>query len=190
MGIRATIFDRLLLYVTALVVVLCGCAPALTRKELEQRYGLQAPAVLKYGAVDRLKSGQTWRVFVAAEDPDGDMDAVVFRVYQPGTGWYPAHFKKLREAGSRSFSGYFFLNTPGFWTYDMWGLRLTLTFEIRDKAGHRSDVITLPLQFVGKKIKQPVPEGFTEVDVRSLGPIMIDFVRENNGGDNQVNTGS
>jgi len=190
MGIKATIFDRLIHYLTVLTVVLCGCVPALTPKELEERYGLQSPAILKYGAVDRLRSGQTWRVFVAAEDPDGDMDAVVFRVYQPGTGWYPAHFKKLREAGSRSFSGYFFLNTPGFWTYDMWGLRLTLTFEIRDKAGHRSDVITLPLQFVGKKIKQPVPEGFTEEDVRSLGPIMIEFVREDNGGDNQVNTGS
>lgn len=173
---RALALDRLLLYLTALgVFLLYGCAPPMTSEELEARYGRQTPTILKYGAVDRLKSGQTWRVFMAAEDMDGDMDTVVFEMHQPGLGWYPAHWKRLGVESARSFSGYFFLNTPAFRTQGLWGLQLTLTCKVRDKAGHSSELIRLPLKFVGKKVPQPAPEGFTQQDVRSLGPIMIDL---------------
>ena len=78
---RTMVFDRLLLYLTALGVLLYGCAPPMTSEEKEARHGRQAPTILKYGAVDRLGSGQTWRVFVAAEDMDGDMDTVVFEMH-------------------------------------------------------------------------------------------------------------
>jgi hypothetical protein len=78
---RTMAFDRLLLYLTALGVLLYGCAPPMTSEEKEARYRRQAPTILKYGAVDRLGSGQAWRVFVAAEDMDGEMDTVVFETH-------------------------------------------------------------------------------------------------------------
>ena len=176
----AIITNTLLLYLTTAGILFYGCSEPLTREDLGARHGRQAPRIEKYGAVDRLKVGQTWRVFMAGEDPDGDMDAVIFEMYQPGRGWYPPHIKKLKKEAWKSFAGYFFLNTPAFWPH-MWGLQLSLKFKIRDKAGHTSQMITLPLRFVGKQVDQPVSEGFGNEDVRSLGPIMIKLVREDHG---------
>ncbi|NVM56610.1 MAG: hypothetical protein HWN51_00605 [Desulfobacterales bacterium] len=176
-------FRTILLYLTALGILLYGCAPRLTLEELEARYGIQAPRIIKYGAVDRLKTGQTWRFFMAADDPDGDMDSVFFEIYQPGSGWYPSYVKKLKADTARFFSGYFYLNTPPFSAPCLWGLELTLRCKIRDKAGHESNVITLPVSFIGMEVVQPVPEGFAEEDVRSLGAIMIDLFCDDDGDD-------
>ena len=60
----------------------------------------------------------------------------------------------------------------------MWGLTLTLKFKVRDRVGYMSEVVSLPLKFIGTRVEQPIPEGFTEDEVRSLGAILIDIYRE------------
>lgn len=171
----------LLLLLTGLAVLFSCCAPRLTKKELEMQYGRHAPAIVKYGAVDRLKSGQTWQVFLAAQDPDGDMKEVIFELYQTGKGWYPAHWRRLKGEERRSFAGYFFLNTPAFWSTELFAQKLTLKCRVRDTCGHDSNLIALPLEFIGREVPQPVPKGFSEREIRSLGPIMIDIIPEDNG---------
>ena len=162
---------------TGLGLLLSGCSRPYQPAGLEG-YFEGAPKILRYGAVDRLKAGQTWRVYVAAEDPNGDMEAVVFELYQPGQGWYPEHDRRLKGEETRAFSGYFYLNTPGSWREELWGLTLTLRFKIRDRVGCMSEVISLPLKFVGRRVEQPIPEGFTEETARPLGAILIDIYRE------------
>ena len=168
---------RLLLFLTALGLLLYGCASHKTWEELEAEYGPNSPEITKYGAVDRLRLGDVWKVYVAAEDLDGDMDVIEFDLHQPGQGWYTSHRRRLQGEESKAFSGYFFLNTPR----RVWSLRyltLTLKFEIRDKGGHKSEVINLPLTLVGHTVEQPIPAGFTEEENRPLGPILIQLYNE------------
>ena len=136
-----------------------------------------SPKILKYGAVNRLRQGQTWRVFVAAEDPNGDMEEIFFKLHQPGQGTYD-DTRRLNGDDTRAFSGYFYLNTPFAMSEGLWGRTLTLTFNIRDKVGLSSEIVSLPFKFVGTRVDQPLPVGFTEDDVRSLGAIRIQIYRE------------
>lgn len=168
---------RLFIYVAGLGLLVLGCSRPYQPAGLEG-YFEDGPKILKYGAVDRIKAGQTWRVFVAAEDPNGDMEAIVFEMYQPGQGAYPEHDRRLKGEETRAFSGYFYLNTPALWREGLWGLTLTLKFKIRDQVGYMSEVISLPVKFIGTRVEQPIPEGFTEEEVRPLGAILIDLYRE------------
>lgn len=170
-------FCMLLTILLPLVIGPMGCSRPQQPKGLEG-YFPDAPKILKYGAASRIKGGQTWRLYVAAEDPNGDMEAVIFEMHQPGQGMYPTHTRRLNGEATRRFAGYFYLNTPGMLQEDLWGLTLTLTFKIRDRVGYTSEVISLPLKFVGTRTEQPVPEGFNEDEVRSLGAILIHLYRE------------
>jgi hypothetical protein len=177
MSMRMTIVRRLSIYLVMAGIFLTGCS----RPWQPQGLGISfkdAPRILKYGAVDRIKSGQTWRLFVAAEDPNGDMEDIIFEIYQPGQGWYPEHDRRLQGDASKAFSGYFYLNTPVGWRDDLWGLELTVRFRVRDKVGYTSEMISLPLKFIGRQVEQPIPPGFTEDEVRPLGAILIDLYRE------------
>ncbi|MBW1896126.1 MAG: hypothetical protein JRI47_03620 [Deltaproteobacteria bacterium] len=169
----------LLIYAMIVGLLLPGCAP---RQPLVQPPGLEghlaeSPKILKYGAVNRLQQGQTWRVFMAAEDPNGDMEEIIFELHQPGQGTYD-DTRRLKGDHTKAFSGYFYLNTPFAMSEGLWGYTLTLTFRIRDKVGLSSEIVSLPVKFVGARVDQPVPAGFTEAEVRSLGAIRIQIYRE------------
>jgi hypothetical protein len=172
---------RLTICVAVLGIALTGCATYKTAPNVPQDFE-DAPKILNYGAVDRIRGGQTWRVFLAAEDPNGDMDRIVFRMRQPGGQEpYRDFVRRLQREDMQSFSGYFYLYTPRQSRQNLWGLTLTLTARIWDQVGYASEEISLPLKFVGSKVEQPVPEGFTENE-RAMGPIMIRLYREGDGG--------
>ena len=166
---------------TTLVVLLFGCAQPQQPRGLEG-YFENAPKIVKYGAVGHLRAGQTWQVFVAAEDPNGDMEAIIFDLDQPGGHPpYLGHVRRLKGEDTKAFSGYFYLNTPRRYREGLWGLTLTLKFKIRDRVGYTSEIVKLPLKFVGQKVEQPVPQDFTEAEIRPLGPILINIYVEDEG---------
>jgi hypothetical protein len=173
--------ERRLVYAAILCMALFACAqPPQTQPPGLEGFFADSPKILKYGATHRLRQGQTWRVFLAAEDPNGDMVEVVFLLRQPGQGSYE-DIRRLKGDDTKAFSGYFYLNTPLPPPMDFWGLTLTLTVRIRDKVGLSSEVLTLPVKIVGTRQEQPVPAGFTEEEVRSLGAIRILLYREDGG---------
>ena len=167
-----------------LLVFIMGCSMMMDMAAREKVYGKAAPVVTDSFASKEIMPGDTWKVYLKASDPDGDMDSVVSEIYQGGVGNYPISFTKIREGNRRELNGYVYLNTlsaggsqwENFWYID-------LTLSIKDKAGHYSKPVVYRLTFQGRSTQEPPPSGvFQEQD---LGPILVNLhpINDGNQGD-------
>ncbi|MCX5912375.1 MAG: hypothetical protein NTV04_10630 [Deltaproteobacteria bacterium] len=133
--------------------------------------GENAPVIITAFASTELRQGETWKVFLQAQDPDGDMNRIVCTLEQPGVGVQPASFIKIREDRRRNLSGYIFLNTGSVSGFQFTSCRLTV--QIQDKKGNPSNSVSFPLTLNPRAVQQSPPPGvFQDED---LGPVQIPF---------------
>jgi hypothetical protein len=140
-----------------------------------EKYGPNPPVIDRYGAMAEATSGRTWRVYLAAHDPDGDMARVEFDLEQPGYSTRD-HWKRLPPDLTGSFSGYFYLHIPpasGMWGEGIIGTPLKMRLRVVDKAGHKSEEVSLPFKVVLPLVELGPPEEFQGLGVSELGPILI-----------------
>ncbi len=149
-----------------------GCDYFRGTEDLEEKYGKAAPVITVSFASKELKPGDTWKIYLQASDPDGDMDQIACTLTQPAKGEYFPGFVKIGEENGQELSGYLYLNTMsrdglGWMNF----LHVTLTVRVRDKAGHYSEAVHFPLAFQDRFPQEGPPPGlFREQD---LGPIMV-----------------
>jgi hypothetical protein len=65
----------------------------------EKAEGKAAPTITASFAASEMTPGATWKIYLKASDPDGDMRYIVAVVKQAGTGVYRS---ALRESGRRT----------------------------------------------------------------------------------------
>lgn len=157
--------------VAGMVVLLLtvGCATMMSFEEKEKTYGKEASVITETYASKQMSPGDTWKVYLKAFDPDGDMESVVATVHLVGSGTHPVSYTRIKNGNRKELSGYVSLNTPD----EGWlnSLTLTLTVQIKDRAGHLSKAVTFPLEFNRRYVQEPPPSGvFPE---QYLGPILI-----------------
>jgi len=155
--------------VVAMLFLTMGCAALAPLEVKEAKYGKSVPVITESFASPKLRPWDTWKVYLKASDPDGDMKNIYATIKQPGIGTYPVSITKIKEGDGKDLAGYIYLNTLGVQGLNF--VSLTLTVEIQDKAGHFSQPAVFPLSFsLGSQQKTPAPGIFPEKD---LGPIMI-----------------
>ena len=155
--------------VVALLFLTMGCAALGGMEVREEKYGKSIPVITQSFASKQLRPGDTWKVYLTASDPDGDMRYIVSTIDQPGKETYPVTFTKIKEGYGKDLAGYIYLNTVGIQGLNF--VSLTLTVQIQDKAGHFSRPAVFPLSLSFSSQQQtPSPGIFPEKD---LGPIMI-----------------
>jgi hypothetical protein len=161
-----------------IMIALAGCAGTPGRGGDSQSPAAQSPIVPKAAPVitqsfasPQIAPGWTWKVYLKASDADGDMKDIAAVVHQPGIGDYPISFTRLGEKHRGEFSGYLFLVIPPYSSLD--NVAMSVTVQIRDRAGNSSQPIKLPL-FIGSlaRLQPPPPGVFQEND---LGPIMVNL---------------
>jgi hypothetical protein len=154
------------------LLLTAGCATIMNFEEREKTYGKEAPVIAETFASKQLRPGDTWKIYLKASDPGGDIYRVVAVVNQPGLGPYQASFTKIQEGNGKDLSGYIYLNTSGPYGADWQNfLSLSVTVQIQDRAGHSSEPVTFPLSFQSSYTQEAPPPGkFQEKD---LGPIMV-----------------
>ena len=160
-----------------ILVGIVGCAHTGGIGEKEKIYGKNAPVIEQSFASDQLRPGESWKIYIRASDPDGDMETIFAAVEQAGIGSYPVSITKIKGETGKELSGYVFLNTGGYDFLD--NQELSISIQIRDKAGHSSQSVThsvVPLS--GQTQKSPPAGVFRETD---LGPIMV-TLRSTSGG--------
>jgi hypothetical protein len=131
-----------------------------------------APAIIDHYAAAAIRPGETWKIFLRAQHPDGDMGEIVAVLWQAGVGTYPTEVTRLKGNDRKEFSGYLFLQTPNDST--LVADEMELTILVRDRAGNRSQPIKLPLRF-NPGARQEVPETWEEADSHRLGALMINI---------------
>ncbi len=166
---RKTVFRWELISLFAAGVL--GCAGAQSKNSWEEKLQGAAPIIWQTFASKQIRPGDDWKVYLIAQDPDGNMKNIVAVIDEPGVGTYPVSITKIQEENRKELSGYVFLNTNS--PKDLNFVDLTLTIQIQDQAGNTSRAIVFPLS-INNQYRQdpPPPEVFQE---RNLGPILINL---------------
>ncbi len=130
------------------------------------------PVIHQYFAAKELRSGDSWKVYLQASAPEGDMKTIVCTIDQAGSGTYPVSLTRIPEDQKKELSGYIYLTT--FQSQGLNYLTLSLTVQVQDQGGNYSLPISFPLRFNPLANPEMPREGiFREKD---LGPILIHLV--------------
>ena len=161
------------LIVIPLLLFLAGCTTCKGVKSPSN--GGEPPVILDSYDTAPIRPGTSWRIFLKAEDPDGDIRYIAAQLQQPGVGYYPASFNYIKGAEREGFEGYIFLRSPA----DRTLLSDTFHLEIllRDCEGNASEPVRFTLRFDLKAdyAIQPVPEKWQRAAKRKLGSIQVEI---------------
>ena len=130
-----------------------------------------APIITRSFASPRVRPGDTWKVYLNASHPDGEMKAIFCTLHQPGTGTYPVSIIRVPEAQGRELSGYLYLNTAG--VAGLGSVNLTLKVQIQDGAEQFSGPACFPVSLNPLTHEEGPPPGVFRD--REIGPIMINL---------------
>ncbi len=97
------------------------------------------------------------------------MKAIYVTVHQPGRGPQAAGPISIPEDQRRELSGFLYLNTSGI--QGLAFLTLTVTVQVRNRAGHFSPPISLSLALNPRAFQESPPPGVFEE--RALGPVLV-----------------
>jgi len=142
--------------------------------------GTNAPVITHSFAVEKGYSGYTWKIYIEAEDPDGDMYKIASVVDHVGYGEYPTDWIILKPQYQHQLRGYIQWNNLGTRTLYLkdWN-QITLKVSIIDKVGNESNVVVFPFTFlsgVKDQYKYTLPSPFDQGDLPRLGYIAIDLI--------------
>jgi hypothetical protein len=145
----------------------------------EIKPGTHAPIITHSFAVERGSYGYIWKIYIEAEDLDGDMLRIASMVDQVGYGHYPTDWIYLGKEYGHHLKGYIQWNTFSSrssylreWTH------ITLRVSIFDKAGNESNVIVFPFtfEFVKGQYEVNPPSPFDQGNLPRLGHIYINLI--------------
>ena len=141
--------------------------------------GTHAPIIKHTFAVEKGHYGYIWKIYIEAEDPDGDMLIIASVVDQPGYGHYPTDWIYLKPQYQKHFKGYIQWNTfSSKASYLREWTQIELKVSVLDKAGNESNVVVFPFEFVsGTKgqYQYKLPAPFDQGGLPRLGYIQIDL---------------
>lgn len=141
----------------------------------QPKSGGNAPVITHSFAIEKGRYGDVLKIFIEADDLDGDMLRIATVAYRNGSPRHPTDWVYLKPQFQRHFIGYLQWNTFGSrgerireWT------EITLGVSVFDKAGNESDVVIFPFEFVSEVIRHPQPDApFNEGNIPRLGYINI-----------------
>jgi hypothetical protein len=127
------------------------------------------PTIIDHYAPEVISPGTAWKIYVRAEDEDGDMQYIATTLYQEGFGYYSTDYTRLAGAEQKQFAGYLLLKTPvdADLTLDAFAMEVV----IRDSEQNRSQIVKLPLTFNHGK-EQSLPPEWQEFRENQLGVLV------------------
>jgi len=169
------------LFVVSLFFVREGKAQPLFTPEgvKPSKPGTRAPIITHAFAVERGYYGYIWKIYIEAEDPDGDMLRIASVVEQTGYGYYPTDWIYLKSPYQKHFKGYLQWNTFSSRTdYLSEWTQIALKVSVFDKAGNESNEVIFPFTFetgVRSPYQYKLPAPFDQGELPRLGYIQIDL---------------
>ena len=162
----------------ALCILFSGCA-SFTRCEKISTSGKgQPPVILDSYAASQIRPGETWRIYLRAKDPDGDMKEMIQALMREGSSLSNTAFTQIKAEHSAEMAGYIFMRTPSTATADynrLTFMGITLRITLRDCQGNKSEDVEFPLHFTLEDAHDDLPAEWQDVADNSLGAVMIDL---------------
>ena len=146
--------------------------------------GTQAPIITHAFAVDKGYYGYIWKIYIEAEDPDGEMLKIASVVNEVGVGLFPTDWIYLKQEHGKHFVGYLQWNTFSTKTsYLPEWTQITLRVTVIDRAGNESNEVVFPFTFeiTPNQYAYQLPAPFDQGAVPRLGQIAIDLTYPGQG---------
>lgn len=141
--------------------------------------GTNAPIIKNSFTVEKGNYGYIWKIYIEAEDPDGDMLRIASVVDQTGYGHYPTDWIYIKSPYQKQLKGYIQWNTFSSKTqYLREWTQITLKVFIIDRAGNESNTVVFPFTFetgVRGQYQYKLPAPFDQRDLPRIGYIHIDL---------------
>jgi len=152
-----------------------GCSKSLGEGVIKP--GGSAPVITHWFASKELSRGDTWKIYLEANDPDGDMRQFVCVFDQVGYGSYSAEYVVIKKRHREKLRGYlnFFSSAGAGLRMPEW-TQLRLTVYIRDKGRNTSNKVLFPLVLTVGAKQIPPPPPFDHGALDKLGTIMVELV--------------
>jgi hypothetical protein len=164
-----------------LIIVFGVVMLGVSRDWAQSKPETKRPIITNAFAVEKGNYGYIWKIYIEAEDTEGEMLKIASVVDQPGVGRYPTDWIYLKPQYQKRFRGYLQWNTFSSkadylseWT------QITLRVSVVDKAGNESNQVVFPFTFesgVGDQYRYDLPAPFNEGDLPRLGYIFIDLYK-------------
>ncbi len=148
--------------------------------QAQSRPRSDGPVITHGFTVEKIMYGDILRVYIEAEDPEGEMVKIATVVDQAGFGRYPTSWVYLKPTDRKHFKGYLQWNTVSSKTpfVSEW-TQMTLRVSVFDRSGKESNMLAFPITFesgVRRASSYQAPFPFNQSDVRRLGTIDIDLM--------------
>ena len=142
-----------------------------------------SPVILDSYASQNIKAGKVWKIFLEAEDKDGDMKDIVAAIAPAAQSFLSYSFVSIHEKESGHLAGYVFVRTP--LSTSLQGKIFSMTIFIRDKEGRRSKSVGFLLRFTEEiEAESELPEKWEHASTNKLGGVFpdyfVEYVRELN----------
>ena len=166
-----------------LVAVIASILMGLSLEGRAQTKG--SPPVINFSwAQDKIRQGNDWRIYISATDPDGDMYRIYCRVEQAGGQSYLQDITNIKKGMEGHLAGYLVLRTYS--AQDLFGVSLTLSVIIADRAGNESKPLLFPLSINGERTKllpaDQVPPDLAKALDQRITHIGVDLIRRDRMG--------
>jgi hypothetical protein len=147
--------------------------------------GGSPPIITHSFAREEITHGDFWRIYLEAEDPDGDMRRFVCTFWQIAYGYYPSEYVLVKKRDREKMKGYLtFPSYLGAGPYLPEWTQLRLTVYIQDKGGNTSNKLVFPLVLSRGSKREPPPPPFDAGGLDKLGTIAVELINpEWNGND-------
>ena len=133
------------------------------------------PVILDAYAPERIKPGTPWKIFIQAEDKDGNMKNIVASITPAGQSILFYSTTPLKEEEREVLTGYLLVKTPP--SPYLQGKMFHVTVFVRDKAGRKSESAGFLLQFSSEGSGE-VEEKWQEASDNRLGIVLSDYLTE------------
>ena len=145
----------------------------------QPKAGTHPPIIIHTFAVEKGYYGYIWKIYIEAEDPDGDMFVIASSVDQVGYGPYQTDWIYLKPQYQKHFKGYIQWNTfSSKASYLREWTQITLKVSVVDKARNMSNEVVFPFTFeygIKSPYQYQVPAPFDQGNLPRVGHIHIDL---------------
>jgi hypothetical protein len=174
------IFKKFVLIPT-LVTLSLGMACCTTVSERGTEPAGSPPVITSSFASEKVSHGDIWRIYLEANDPDGDMRYFAYSIKKSGLGGR-FEYVRIRKGDRARLSGFIgVVTSPPQDAIGEWA-RLTLTLYIQDRSGNTSDKVTFPVA-LSRGVKQGSPPPPFDIEgLKRLGQIWVELPRLPTGG--------
>ena len=137
----------------------------------------KAPVIVNAYAVDNGQYGTIWKIYIEAEDPDGNMLRIASVVTQTGYGQYPTNWTYIKSTDQKHFKGYLQWNTFSSKAGSMpeW-TQIALHVSVFDKAGNESNTVVFPFSLEMGVSAKSIAAPFDQGELPRLGYIHLDLI--------------